>query len=414
MVNLISKVAIVGVVCLAVLYQLLLKRIIFDLLGVRRHVMSIKDFNHVQCQRVDDLGLEACEDMWLHEKTGFLYLACTSAQSRVEWNPAIDHLNASGRGMNDRIAVLDTRGTGPVSSRLQWLSAENFVGINGDGTLNLLGLDILADKNTDTLRILLVNVRPPLDPITGEPLDASVVGANSTIEQFITKAGTSTMKHVRTYANPVIKTPNNIAWVSDHAFVFTNDHTDKVGWRRQLERVLGGGSVGYCDRNRCNIAWDSGFNFPNGLAKGRDGLIYVPNTLDSFIDVFSLGEDHMLTPVNQIKVDMPLDNLSVDKNGDIFASGFPKVLGFVRSGKNPFGSHPPTTVLRIRRGGKGYEGIRRKGHLENQEADYYVEKILEDNGSVLPCASTVVHDAETGKFFLGGPASPYIAICETR
>lgn len=88
MVNLISKIAIVGVVFVAVLYHFLIKSALFDILGYGRNVMSIKDFPHVQCQKVDDLGLEGCEDMWLHEKTGFLYMACSSSLSRRDWNPA--------------------------------------------------------------------------------------------------------------------------------------------------------------------------------------------------------------------------------------------------------------------------------------------------------------------------------------
>ena len=88
---------------------------------------------------------------------------------------------------------------------------------------------VRADHSTDNLRILLVNHRPPLDPMSGKTLDARVVGANSTIELFQTKAGSGTMKHIRTYADPLMQTPNGVAWVNDHAFLFSNDHTTKVG-----------------------------------------------------------------------------------------------------------------------------------------------------------------------------------------
>lgn len=143
---------------------------------------------------------------------------------------SVDFLNASGRGLTDRIAVLDTRGTGHIRDRIQWLSLDNFPGNNGDGTLDLHGFDVRPDKNTDTLRMLVINHRPPFDPVTGEPLDAKKVGANSTIEHFITKAGSGSMKYVRTTFDPLIQTPNNVAWVSDHAFVATNDHSAKVGF----------------------------------------------------------------------------------------------------------------------------------------------------------------------------------------
>jgi arylesterase / paraoxonase len=95
--------------------------------------------------------------------------------------------------------------------------------------MNLHGFDVRADKHTNTLRILLINHRPPFDPLTGEPLDAAKVGANSTIELFQTQAGSDTMHHIKTYAHEVIATPNRVQWVNDHAFVFTNDHSGKTG-----------------------------------------------------------------------------------------------------------------------------------------------------------------------------------------
>jgi hypothetical protein len=61
MVKLASKLAIVGVGFIAIVYQFLFKSIIFDTLGYGRKVLSIKDFNHVKCERVEELGLEGCE-----------------------------------------------------------------------------------------------------------------------------------------------------------------------------------------------------------------------------------------------------------------------------------------------------------------------------------------------------------------
>lgn len=143
---------------------------------------------------------------------------------------SVDFLNATGRGLFDHVVILDTRGPGRLEDRVKWLTAEDFPGINGDGTLNLHGFDVRADPNTDVLRLLLINHRPPIDPVTGEALNAKVVGANSTIELFQTKVGSETMRHIRTYTDELIQTPNRVAWVNDHAFVFTNDHSAKVGF----------------------------------------------------------------------------------------------------------------------------------------------------------------------------------------
>ncbi|KAG4440936.1 hypothetical protein IFR05_003565 [Cadophora sp. M221] len=414
-VKLVSRAAIIGVVFIGILYQFVFKTIIFDALGYGRKVQSIKDFNKFQCEKVDDLGLEGCEDMWLHDKTGYLYMACSDSQSRVDWLPAVGHLNATGRSLTDRIAVLDTRGPGPLASRLKWLSLENFSGIHGDETLNLHGFDIRGDKHTNILRILLINHRPPFDPITGTPLDASKVGANSTIEQFQTKAGTNTMRHVRTYVNDIIQTPNRVAWMSEDTFVFSNSHSVKVGLRQKLDPHIGGGNVAYCHRNRCKVS-SSGIKlkFPNGLVRGHEGLIYVPSTIDGSISVFTLTADHNLQQVNTIQTGLPLDNLSVDKNGDIFAAAIPQLYKWIRSSKAPFDVNAPSSVLKIRRiNKKGGQASGRKS-LFSHDLDYEVEKIIEDDGTVLPGSTIAVHDVETGRFFLGGAMSPYITICEPK
>jgi arylesterase/paraoxonase len=143
-------------------------------------------------------------------------------------NFRMNHLNASGRGLTDQIVILDTRGTGSLASRIRRLAPHNFSGVQGDGTLNLHGLDIWEDSK-QKLHILLINHRPPFDPTTGQALDATKVGANSTIELFEAAADGSIMHHVRTYHDNAIQTPNDVAWIGEDAFVFTNDHSWKVG-----------------------------------------------------------------------------------------------------------------------------------------------------------------------------------------
>ena len=87
MVNLLSKIAIASVVFIAVLYQFLFKNLIFGVLGYSRSFSHLTSFS-VQCKKIDQLGLESCEDMWLHEPTGYLYMSCSDSQSRTQWLPA--------------------------------------------------------------------------------------------------------------------------------------------------------------------------------------------------------------------------------------------------------------------------------------------------------------------------------------
>lgn len=153
---------------------------------------------------------------------------------------------------------------------------------------------------------------------------------------------------------------------------------------------------------------------PNGLTMGKDGLIYVPSTTGGYIDVFSIDtlsssqghtlkalntEPHHLHHLTRLST-LPIDNLRPDADGDIYAAAFPACHKWIESEMDPFGVHPPSAVLRIRAG----EG----------EGGYVVETVLEDNGSVLPGSTVAVHDAQTGRIFLGGAMAPWISICETR
>ena len=46
---------------------------------------------------------------------------------------------------------------------------------------------------------------------------------------------------------------------------------------------------------------------------------------------------------------------------------------------------------------------------------YEVEKVIEDGaGEVLPASTTVVHDKKTGRLFLSGVFSHFIAVCEPK
>src|SRR6516162_2958168 len=105
--------------------------------------------------------------------------------------------------MHDRIALLDTRASGPVSKRLKWMDLIDFPGISGDGTINLQGFDVhVGDNNPPTLRMLLVNNRPFLDPVWGTVVDNTKLGANATIELFETTLGSTKLRYVKTFSDP--------------------------------------------------------------------------------------------------------------------------------------------------------------------------------------------------------------------
>jgi hypothetical protein len=131
----------------------------------------------------------------------------------------------------------------------------------------------------------------------------------------------------------------------------------------------------------------SGFTFPNGLTRGKDGLFYIPSSMEDRIRVMELQTDLSLKEVAVIRTGMAVDNLSTDRNGDIYAAAFPKGLKMLASLKDPYKLNSPSTIFRIRKTEDGYE----------------VKKVLEDmEGRLVGGATVARHDVKTGRLFMGG------------
>ena len=104
--------------------------------------------------------------------------------------------------------------------------------------------------------------------------------------------------------------------------------------------------------------------------------------------------NHTLKDVDVIDVGMPIDNLSVDSNDDIYAAGFPNILQLLKSFTDPYNVECPSTLWRIRKSVSGYE----------------VKKILEDKAKKIMSGATIVqHDVKTGRLFIGGTNLSYLS-----
>ncbi|KAE8845779.1 hypothetical protein HRS9139_00346 [Pyrenophora teres f. teres] len=277
----------------------------------------------------------------------------------------------------------------------------HYVGATGNRDLDLLGFDaeILDDG---TARFYFVNQRPPVGP-SQIIIDASESGANSTIEIFEMMKGANEMQHIRTILSPEIWTPNRVAAVGDKsgAFLVTNDHSVKVGWRlaqpnppsSSLKPSL---SIPFLQKALNNLLLTPGLKFPNGLSRNpTTNLYHVPSAIDGTLRIFSLDPStQKLTLVDTVNVDMPLDNISPDAKGDMYAAGFPDLIQSGKGFDDPYNETSPVTIWRIRKGGEGQVG-------------YSVEKVIEDaEGRVLSGSTTVRHDVKTGRLFVSVVCEP--------
>ncbi|KAJ5997442.1 hypothetical protein N7499_006162 [Penicillium canescens] len=389
------------VLATGVVYRTYIHNIIFVTIGVGREIQPIEDFPWT-CTRVQHSLLEGCEDLWLDDQERKLYAACTSLDSRQGWSPAGDHYNISARSRTDHIAVLDI--DQPGLNGLYGLRQLQIGGYHDD--LDLHGFDV---RNIEgRLRFWLINHRPPVDPVTGEFLDASTVGANSTVEIFDLDEASETLEHVKTVASEAIITPNGVAVEEDGlGFVITNDHNTKTGAFRGLEMLIGGGSLAYCrsDTGKCHIAADKGFSTANGIAHDKNGHYYVAHSVTGLITVHELVNDQLIQ-VDSIHTGYPMDNLWLDADGNLIAAAFPDSIAFVKSTMDPYNVVAPATVLTI-------NGI--ANQLKTLGKDSKVAKLVEDrDAKSLPSSTVAVHDVKGRKLFLAGVFSPFITICEQR
>ena len=334
----------------------------------------------------------------------------------------VSRYNASGRRATDHFVAMDI--SKPVGSSFDYrvLPMRDFSGNNGDGTIDLVGISGVAlggsgasssPPLSPSFRIWAVNHRPPLDAATGALVaDASATGANSTVEVFETDSGVTELRHLKTFAHPVIATPNRVAGVPGDekglGFYFTNDKGQtKTGWKHDLSPYYGGGDVSYCSgelEEGCRMVSYGGYRFPNGLMRGSDGLVYVPSAISGGVRVLEPQSDGSLKKVGEAKMDYPIDNLSEDGNGDIFAAVFPQMTDLQGLFERPMEKRTPSAVWRIRKvgGGGGKENLR-----------FETERILEDRDSeALSFSTTVEHDSQTGMIFAVGITNPFISVCE--
>lgn len=87
--------------------------------------------------------------------------------------------------------------------------------------LHLHGFDV--ERLSNSLRFHMINHGIPTAPI-----DASIAGANSTIEVFDVSLEQGEMTHVRSILSAAVQTPNNLAVTSNGGVLMTNDHSSKV------------------------------------------------------------------------------------------------------------------------------------------------------------------------------------------
>lgn len=130
--------------------------------------------------------------------------------------------NLSGISMTDAVIAMDIDKPNGDSFEYRVLTTPGFKGTRGEGAIHLVGMTGI--DSTERIELFLVNAKPSINPVNGGFLPQHLSGSNSTIEHFVTGPAATAMKHIRTYGNDRIATPNNVAAAGKDTFYITNDH----------------------------------------------------------------------------------------------------------------------------------------------------------------------------------------------
>jgi hypothetical protein len=73
---------------LGVLYQVILRDVLFVVIGIDRKLQGIEEFPY-ECRRLTHPLLESCEDLVLDGVGRRVYAACSTIESRMGWAPKL-------------------------------------------------------------------------------------------------------------------------------------------------------------------------------------------------------------------------------------------------------------------------------------------------------------------------------------
>ncbi|NQW36893.1 MAG: SMP-30/gluconolactonase/LRE family protein [Flavobacteriales bacterium] len=166
------------------------------------------------------------------------------------------------------------------------------------------------------------------------------------IEKFIYKDGT--LMHLKSYANALMFSPNDVAAVSDSTFYVSNDHGSKSGLSRLLEDYLQlpKSYVLYFDgRHYKHVV--KGLKYANGVTYSPlKKQLYIATSTGQTIGIYKPLENGNLILQHYINTHTGVDNITIDAEGAIWTAAHPKLLKFTAHAKDST-KISPSEVLKI-------------------------------------------------------------------
>jgi arylesterase/paraoxonase len=159
----------------------------------------------------------------------------------------------------------------------------------------------------------------------------------------------SKLVHRQSVSGDLMHSPNDVIPVGPNAFYVTNDHGNSTELGRMAEE--------YLQLARSYVLFYDGKTFrkvaeklayANGINTSPDGrTIYVAATVGQKIYVYARElNTGSLTPRGTIEAGTGIDNIEIDRSGDLWIGCHPKLLTFVKYSKDP-GALSPSQVIKV-------------------------------------------------------------------
>ena len=174
--------------------------------------------------------------------------------------------------------------------------------------------------------------------------------------------------------DPLMVSPNDVVFVDEKRFYFTNDHKYTTGIGRYLEDYLGLAisNVIYFDGQKYKEV-AKGIAYANGINYDRNrSLLYVASPRKFLVKVYNRNPDGSLEFIEDIPCGTGVDNIEFDSEGNLWIGAHPNLLRFAAYAKGKEKTSP-SEIIKISYRGKG---------------DYTIEQVYMDDGSAMS-ASTV-------------------------
>ena len=157
----------------------------------------------------------------------------------------------------------------------------------------------------------------------------------NSIEIF--KYGDAGLSHEKTITDPLLISPNDLVFINATQLYITNDHGNSSEWGKTIEEYLQltRSNVVFYDGNEFTIAIKK-LGYANGINVSEYGnILYVAETVGKKISEYAIDKNsNALTFIQSTDFNSGVDNIELDKEGNLWIGSHPKLLTFTRHAKN--------------------------------------------------------------------------------